>query len=759
MVGERPAPSRNGPSNGRRRSVNQEPQRPADDDGAQAGSALEHTLRGEVLRVLFSSADGEYTVLKLLENGCQERTLVGPLAGLVEGQEIEAVGRWENHKDHGRQLRVREFRAVLPSTEEGIRRYLASGLIPGIGPKYAERIVEHFGTDTLRILGNYSERLREVPGIGKKRIEEIRAAWQEHAGQRDVLVFLQGLGIGGALCARIINQYGAGAAEVVRTSPYRLAAEVRGIGFLSADRIAGKLGLAKDDPRRLAAGILHVLDQLALAGHVCYPREALLVEAAKTLEVTGEAAAEGLERACRAGRAVEVQSQGDPPGLFVYRHNLLVEEQGLAEALEVLLRCPLPPVRLPAADTGPAYQRLNEAQRQAVDWAFQAPVSIITGGPGVGKTTVVGQIVALAQRLHLPIALAAPTGRAAKRMAEASSLAAQTLHRLLKWDAASYSFQHDPDRPLPCKLLVVDEVSMLDVSLACSLFRAVGAGTRVVLVGDRDQLPSVGPGSVLQDLIASGRIPVTQLTEIYRQSGEGRIIFNAHAVNHGRLPDIRPVPRGQPADFYWIEKDLPEEAADVIVRMVADRIPQSFGFDPREDIQVLAPMRRGSCGTETLNTRLQDALNPKGAEFKHGEHRFRVGDRVMQTVNNYDKGVFNGDLGRIHDIQYAERIFHVAFDAGLVEYEWADADEIALAYAVTVHKSQGCEFPVVLMPLLTQHFVMLERNLVYTGMTRARKLLIMVGSQRALAIAVGRSQSRRRWTRLAQLLRGGPETS
>jgi exodeoxyribonuclease V alpha subunit len=718
-----------------------------------AEAALEHTVRGEVLRILFASPDGQYSVLKLLENGCQERTLVGPLTGLMEGQEIEAVGRWETHKDHGRQLRVREFRAVLPSTEEGIRRYLASGLIPGIGPKYAERIVDRFGTDTLRILDHYSDRLREVPGIGKKRVEEIRTAWHEHAGQRDVLVFLQGLGIGSAFCARIINQYGAGAAEVVRRSPYQLAADVRGVGFLSADRIAGKLGIAKDDPRRLAAGVVHVLDRLATAGHVCYPKEQMLADTARTLDVTVEAAADGLTRAELAGQAVEVVSEADPPGVFVYRQSLFAAEQELAEALSILLCSPLPAVRVPAQALGEGFERLNEAQRQAVARAFRSPVSIITGGPGVGKTTVIGQIVAIAEHLELSISLAAPTGRAAKRMAETSSLPAQTIHRLLKWDAQSHSFQHDPDRPLPCRLLVVDEVSMLDTALARSLFRAVAGGTRVVLVGDRDQLPSVGPGSVLHDLIASERVPVTELVEIYRQSGVGRIIPNAHAVNHGRLPDTSPVPRGQSADFYWIEKDDPDEVADLIVRMVAERIPQSFGFDPMEDVQVLAPMRRGSCGTQALNERIQHALNPKGAEFKSGDRRFRVGDRVMQMSNNYDKGVFNGDLGRMHDIQYAERLFHVAFEGHLVEYEWTDADEIALAYAVTVHKSQGSEFPVVVMPLLTQHFVMLERNLVYTGMTRAKRLLVMAGSHRALQIAVGKSQSRRRWTRLCQRLR------
>jgi exodeoxyribonuclease V alpha subunit len=582
------------------------------DDTTMAETALEHTVRGEVLRILFASQDGQYSVLKLLEDGCKEQTLVGPLTGLMEGQEIEAVGRWETHKDHGRQLRVREFRAVLPSSEEGIRRYLASGLIPGIGPKYAERIVERFGTDTLRILDHYSERLREVPGIGKKRIEEIRTAWHEHAGQRDVLVFLQGLGISSAFCARILNQYGAGAAEVVRRSPYQLAAEVRGIGFLSADRIAGKLGIAKDDPRRLAAGVVHVLDQLAQAGHVCYPKEQLLVEAARTLDVTPEATQEGLTRAELAGQVVEIISQADPPGTFVYRQTLLAAEQGLAEALGVLFLSPLPAVKVPAHALGEGFERLNEAQKQAVARAFRSPVSIITGGPGVGKTTVIGQIVAIAEHLNLSISLAAPTGRAAKRMAETSSLAAQTIHRLLKWDAQSHSFQHDPDRPLPCRLLVVDEVSMLDVSLACSLFRAIAAGTRVVLVGDRDQLPSVGPGSVLHDLIASERIPVTELTEIYRQSETGRIIANAHAVNHGAMPDTSPVPRGQPADFYWIEKDSPEEVADLIVRMVAERIPHSFGFNPMEDVQVLAPMRRGSCGTQSLNEQLQDALNPKG---------------------------------------------------------------------------------------------------------------------------------------------------
>ena len=728
---------------------------------AEVAALTDCTVRGAVLRVVYASPDGSYVVLRLLDEQQRELTLVGPLTNIMEGQEVEAVGRWETHKDHGRQLHVQSCRAILPSSEEGIRRYLGSGLIPGIGPTYAGRIVEHFGTETLTVLDKYSERLREVSGIGRKRIGEIRKAWQTHAQQREVTIFLQSLGISPAYCARILTRYAVAAAEVVRRNPYQLAADIHGIGFLSADRIASRLGVEREHPLRLAAGIEYVLEQMAQNGHVCFPIEALCAEAAKILEVSAEKAGEGLTGATQAGRLVREEPPADASQPMVFLRRLLQAETDLAETLGLLLACPAPAARLEPARLGEGFRRLNAEQQGAVQQAFRSPLSIITGGPGVGKTTVVGQVVALASQLRLKVLLAAPTGRAAKRLSEATSIEAMTIHRLLQWDPTKGVFTHNPDNPLRCDLLVLDEVSMLDVILAAQLFRAVAVGTRVVLVGDQDQLPSVGPGAVLHDLIASGRIPVTHLTQIYRQDPNSRIVSNAHAVNRGQMPDLRPVPQEIKADFYWIEQDDPERAADLIARMVAERIPERFGLKPLTDIQILAPMHRGTCGTAALNERLQQTLNPAGQrpEFAFGERHFRVGDRVMQTVNNYDKGVFNGELGQITAIDYRAKTFSLSFDVGVVDYEWAEAEQILHAYAVTVHKSQGSEFPAVIMPLLTQHYIMLQRNLVYTAMTRARKLLIMIGTRRALAIALGNNTPMLRHTRLVQRLSLAPPES
>jgi exodeoxyribonuclease V alpha subunit len=440
---------------------------------------------------------------------------------------------------------------------------------------------------------------------------------------------------------------------------------------------------------------------------------------------------------------------------MAYLRRLCQAETDLAEVLRLLITFPVStPARLDPTRLGEGFRRLNAEQQEAVLQAYRSPVSIVTGGPGVGKTTVVGQIVALAAALRRRILLAAPTGRAAKRLSEATSLEAMTIHRLLQWDAGEGVFVHGPENPLRCDLLVLDEVSMLDVSLAAHLFRAVQPGTRIVLVGDKDQLPSVGPGSVLHDLIACGRIPVTHLTRIYRQDPDSRIVSNAHAVNRGQMPDLRAVPSHVTADFYWIEQDDPDRAAEVITRMVTERIPRRFRLDPLADVQILAPMHRGSCGTAALNERLQEALNPAGRrpEFAFGERRFRVGDRIMQTVNNYDKGVFNGELGQVVGVDHRRKAFTLAFDIGAVEYEWSEAEQIVHAYAVTVHKSQGSEFPAVVMPLLTQHYVMLQRNLVYTAMTRAKRLLVMIGTRRALAIALANNTPMLRHSRLVQRL-------
>lgn len=716
---------------------------------------LEHKLRGEILRVVYTSDDGQYVVLRLVDEKYREHTLVGPLGGLLEGQDIEVRGRWESHQQHGRQLRVTGFRAILPSSVDGIRRYLASGLIPGIGPKLAERIVDRFGVKTLDVLENTSARLREVPGLGKKRIGQVRESWLEHCHERDVRIFLQGLGVGAAMCGRIVRRFGVAAAETVKRNPYALASEVRGIGFLTADRIAHELGIEKTDPKRLAAGSLYTLERLADQGHTCFPEAGLVHESGRILDVEDDRAREGIERAALDGAVIKDADTAESGETFHYRRSLYVAETDLAASLARLLESGASSSDLQVDLRGSAHEQLNEAQLCAIRTAACSGISVVTGGPGVGKTTVVGRLVTSARACGHRVLLAAPTGRAAKRLSESSGCDAKTIHRLLRWDPAERRFVHNRESPLRCDLLIVDEVSMLDVVLANHLFQAVAPGTHVVLVGDRDQLPSVGPGFFLHDLIASETVPVTHLSEIYRQTEGSRIVLNAHAVNQGRMPSLATARDAGLQDFYWIEQDDPERVVEIIARMVSDRIPHSFGFNPLSDVQVLAPMHRGSCGAVALNELLQRELNPGPGrgQLTLGERVLRVGDRVMQTANNYDKGVFNGELGQVAEVDPPSRTFSVAFDVGRVQYEWHEADQVRLAYAITVHKSQGSEFPVVVMPLLTQHYIMLQRNLVYTGMTRARRLLVMIGTRKALAIAIRNDRPMMRHSLLSDRLK------
>ncbi len=725
-------------------------------EGHAGRPLLEQSVKGEVTHIIFAGDDSDYAVVEIRESSGKTSVMVGSIAGLYEGQDIKAEGRWEHHRQHGRQFRVSHYEAILPTTEDGVRRYLASGIIPGIREKLAQRIVDRFGTDTLNVLDRYSSRLTEVPGFGKGRLKTVRDAWLAQSERRDVYIFLQGLGISAAFCDRIFRRYGAATTQAVSDNPYCLASDVKGIGFKTADAIARRLDIARDNPFRLGAGTVYVLTQLAeQGGHTCYPRSLLTEKTAAVLDVDDRVAANGLERAVLDG-AVIIDGEGcEPDQEFVFNSELFIAEHAVADAVrtirDVRRQSFVESKQLPHADS---WAMLNSDQQAAVVKALQFPISIITGGPGVGKTTVTQTIVDISRKLGERVLLAASTGRAAKRLSESTGTRATTIHRLLKWEPDRQFFVYNSDNPLKCDLLIVDEVSMLDIKLAAALLGAVSASTRLVLIGDCDQLPSVGPGAFLNDLIQCKDISVTHLLEVYRQAANSRIIANARALNAGRFPELETPPGATELyDFYWIDQEDPERAADVITRMVAERIPQRFGFSPMTDIQILSPMNRGVCGAVNLNNRLQTVLNPgddRGhGKFQYGDTTYRIGDRVMQVVNNYDSQVFNGDMGRIINIEPQHRRFGLQVDTGTVTYSMDDADQIRLAYAITIHKSQGNEFPAVIVPLLNQHYVMLQRNLVYTAMTRARQLLILVGSRKALSMAVNNVNRTPRYSRLA----------
>ncbi len=699
------------------------------------------TLRGEVIRTVYENRENTFAILKVLDSTGSEKTVVGALNGIGAGQHIEASGRWEKHPEFGTQFRAVSFRPVLPSTTSGIERFIGSGAIPGIGGKTAKLIVEHFGDETLDVLDRHPGRLREIPGIGRKKAASIISAWQESSARRDIFIYLQGLGITPACCQRLYKRYGDRTAEVVKANPYRLAEDVDGIGFLKADGIAAEVGIARNSPERMTAAAVYTINQLTSNGHAACPEAEFVMEVARLSSQPQDVARIGLERAVMRHMLVKQDGMIYPPVLARAENELPVLIKALAEADDFAGRRCL--------DAGRPDLQLSDEQKAAVEQIRLSPLTIITGGPGVGKTTVIGEAVRRARRAGLRISAAAPTGRAAKRLSESTGLAAKTLHRLLVFDPSTGQFGYDHTNPLPCDLLIVDETSMLDLLLALALFRAVSPGTSVVLVGDRDQLPSVGPGTVLASFIASGWFRTANLTQVFRQAAGSSIITNAHRVNQGRLPEQAPAESGL-TDFYWIEQDDPDKVLDIIARMTAERIPRRFHLDPRDDVQILSPMNRGSCGTAAINEKLQSVLNGGDKpQFKYGERVFKTGDKVMQTSNNYDKQVFNGDLGRICRVESGKKKFQVVFDQGkIVEYAFDEADQLSMAYAVTVHKSQGSEFPAVIMPLLTQHYMMLQRNLLYTGMTRAKKLLIIIGSRKALEMAVRNTRTAPRYTML-----------
>ena len=670
--------------------------------------------------------------------------MVGAMAAMP-GESVRLDGVWSTHPQYGRQFKFTRYTLVYPATVEGVRKYLGSGLIKGIGPVTAKRIVEHFQLDTLEVIDQAPDRLLEVPGTGPKRVAIIKKGWETQKQIKDVMIFLQSHGVSTGYSVRIYKEYGTKAISLVRANPYRLEQDIFGVGFLTADRIAQRLGIGEAAPARLKAGLRYVLNQASEQGHVFLPRDELLQAAQQELTVDVSLI---LPQITELAREEGVVLEGDRVYLPVLYH----AESGVASSLCRLLRDPPPPVNwdVPAAikalGRGQGIQ-YDETQIQALRMAVQSKVMVLTGGPGTGKTTITRGIIGLLQQQHLGVLLCSPTGRAAKKLSEATGREAKTIHRLLGFKPP-HGFEHDQNRPLRAGAVIVDEASMIDITLMHSLLKAVPTAARLVLVGDIDQLPSVGPGSVLRDLIDSGVIPVVRLTHIFRQAQQSHIITNAHRINQGEFPHVD----NQTAlDFFFCEEEEPDRVAALIQELCSQRLPQRYGFDPIEDSQVLCPMYKGVTGATHLNQVLQQSLNPNGQSWSRGGTDYRVGDKVMQTRNNYDKSVFNGDVGRIRTIDVAEQTVTVAFDV-VVEYEFGELDELVLSYAVSVHKSQGSEYRAVLMPITTQHYMMLQRNLLYTAITRAKELVVLVGTKKAIAIAVRNDQIAQRHTALAERL-------
>lgn len=703
-------------------------------------------LRCVVERITFQNAENGYSVMKVKVKGFDDLvTLVGNLLEVPAGSVLLCEGEWRVDKRYGQQFQCETWEEVMPATAYGIEKYLGSGLVKGIGPKFAKLIVGHFGTDTIEVIETDIERLYEVPGIGKKRVEKIRESWEKQKDIKNVMLFLQGFGVSTAYAAKIYRQYGKESIDKVKENPYRLADDIWGIGFKTADGIARKMGYEMNDERRLRSGLIYTLNQLADEGH-CYAEEEQLIATAKQML---EADEECIRTAMTHAIETEDLILDDTA---IYLPPFYYAECGTANRLSTLVHTKeagsIFTARFDLAklqrETGIEY---DDVQVEAIRQAIASKVMVLTGGPGTGKTTTTKAIIAALQSAGMRILLAAPTGRAAKRMSEATGMEAKTIHRLLEYNPQD-GYKRNDENPLEGDALIVDECSMIDIILMNNLTKALPTTMRLVLVGDIDQLPSVGAGNVLRDIIDSGVIPVVRLTRIFRQAQSSRIVMSAHAINRGCFPDIS---NGQHTDFFFMKQEEPEKVAETIVSLVRDRLPKAYR-QPTANIQVLTPMQRGVVGAANLNMALQQALNHNTAALVRGGYTFKEGDRVMQLRNNYDKDIYNGDLGYVRSVDMEERTLTVDFDGQTVEYEASELDELTLAYATTIHKSQGSEYPIVVMPVLMTHYVMLQRNLIYTGITRAKKICVLVGQTKALAYAIHNMKVLKRNTRLKERL-------
>ncbi len=717
-------------------------------------TAPQERLSGSVERVTFHNEETGFCVLKVKVRGRREPVaVIGSAASVGPGEFVECLGFWQNDRTHGLQFKAVQLRVVLPGTREGIEKYLGSGMVKGIGPHFAKVLVKAFGENVFEVIENEPMRLLGLPGIGRKRMDMVTGAWAEQKVIREIMVFLQSHGVGTARAVRIYKTYGDEAILKVTENPYRLALDIHGIGFKSADVIAERLGVARDSLIRARAGVRHTLQEISNDGHCAWPGDELAGQAAGLLEIPVPVIEEAIQEEIAEDNLVRDRIDGRECLFLTPLHRA---ETGTAAGIARLLPGAPPWESIDAAKAIPWVEQktgltLSASQRSAVELALASKVTVITGGPGVGKTTLVNGILRIILAKDIRVTLCAPTGRAAKRLSESTGLEARTVHRLLEFDPQTFGFKRGRDNPLETDLLVVDESSMVDIVLANRLLAAIPDHAALIIVGDVDQLPSVGPGAVLADIIDSGVVPTVRLTEIFRQAESSRIIVNAHRINRGELPLKN---EGTAlSDFYFIPAETPEEIHDKVMQVITERIPGRFGLHPVRDIQVLTPMNRGGLGVRSLNVELQLRLN-SGAEpsvVRFGS-RFASGDKVIQTVNNYDKEVFNGDIGVVRLVDTEEGLLRVDFDGREVEYEFGELDEVSLAYATSIHKSQGSEYPAVVIPLAMQHYMLLERNLLYTAVTRGKKLVIVIGQVRALAMAVRNRKSTRRMTKLAERL-------
>jgi len=706
-------------------------------------------LFGYIDSVIFSEPENGFAVARVKEPKKSELTcIVGIMPSLQPGETIRCRGKWKLHPHHGKQFEVDSFELSAPSDLEGIQKFLESGLIKGIGTVYAQRIVAYFRENTFEVIDLSPDRLLEVEGIGKKRVEKIKSSWSDQKSIREVMVFLRGHGVSASLAQKIFKAYGEKSIERVMSNPFQMAKEIFGIGFKSADKIALGLKIEKHSPLRLESGIEHVLWEMSNEGDVCVPKEELVHKATANLEVEPPLIEKQISEMIASQAIIEEEG-------FVWIRPLYLSEVGIARELSRLFSAPL---RLRAVHLEKALVwvqeklrlRLAPEQRDAVVLSLKEKILIITGGPGTGKSTITKAILAITEKLSAKLLLTAPTGKAAKRMSEITGKKAYTIHSLLEIDPKTATFKRNRESPLECDLLIVDEVSMIDSLLMNHLLKAIPSGARLILIGDIDQLPSVGAGNVLKDLIFSERIPSITLKHIFRQGKGSHIAQAARCINQGLFPSLSST---FSSDFVFLSEEEPERILSEILDLISNHLPKKFSLDPLEQIQVLSPMKRGELGIENLNTLLQERLNPIGPSLLRMGRAFRVGDKVMQIRNNYEKGVFNGDVGRIFAIDVAEQTLIVAFDERQIPYDFSEMDELILAYAVSVHKYQGSEAPCIIIPIHTAHFKMLYRNLLYTAITRGKRLVVLVGSKRALAIAIKNDEMKTRHTGLQKRLK------